>query len=136
MRSRIIFALLLAVVATPMYAGISHGQTSLGPEPPAKIPAPTTLPSMRNQPGLGPEAPAAMPGASTLISPRSLPSLGPEAPMAAPAASTLPSMRGVDLPNAPPPPPASGTPGMIDNGNGTSTIIKPDGSVQVIPTPK
>jgi hypothetical protein len=32
--------------------------------------------------------------------------------------------------------PGGGTAIVVPNGNGTSTVIKPDGTIQTIPTPK
>jgi hypothetical protein len=108
--------------------------TQLPPEPPAPMPEATTLPSYRGRPALGAEAPAKIPPATTLPSARRR-TLGPEPPAPIPPAGTLPSYyRGI--PSQPSPPRAAGRPVMVPNGNGTSTIIGPDGTMRTVPTPR
>jgi hypothetical protein len=61
--------------------------------------------------------------------------LGAEAPMPAPKASKIPSI-GPGVPPASTPASSAGQPIVVPNGNGTSTIIHADGTVETVPTPK
>ena len=63
--------------------------------------------------------------------------IGPEAPMSQPPASRMPTIAA--QPGPPPAAktnPAAGQSIMVPNGNGTTTIIHTDGTVETIPTPK
>ncbi len=132
----------------------------LTPEPGNIWPGPVKMqPSLMNamQPGQTPEStytplpatgapmpPPGAPGASSHAPPVALPGgkpgVAPEANFPALPPARLPS----SVPFSPAPlraptaPPTSGSdietkPIVIDNGNGTSTIIKPDGSISTIP---
>jgi hypothetical protein len=87
------------------------------------------LPSMPSG-GIGAEAPATLPGATTLPSmqPPRAPLTYPTTPVpsvttgSGPGYSTITSPRGQSI--------------VVPNGNGTSTIIHPDGTVETVPTPK
>jgi hypothetical protein len=108
--------------------GDNMRRDALGPEPIDNSPSPSApRPSRFTQPavgyggtlppvpssGLGAEAPAAMPKASRM------PTIGPGVPPSASASA-----------------PASGQSIMVPNGNGTTTIIHPDGTIETVPTPK
>ncbi len=60
--------------------------------------------------------------------------LGAEAPMPQPRASRMPSI-GPAVPAASVTP-AANQPIIVPNGNGTSTIIHPDGTTETVPTAK
>jgi hypothetical protein len=62
--------------------------------------------------------------------------LGAEAPMATPKASRMPSIGPGVPPSVSASAPASGQSIMVPNGNGTTTIIHPDGTIETVPTPK
>jgi hypothetical protein len=64
--------------------------------------------------------------------------LGAEAPMAAPAASRMPTISAQPgLPsNAGTSPTSTGQSITVPNGNGTTTIIHADGTIETVPTPK
>ena len=106
----------------------------LPPEPPAKIPSATTLPSYRSH-SLGPEAPAPASPSAQLPSMRGG-NLGPESALPRPPTTTLPSFRQEAYPQPVPPQRPPGRAVMVPNGNGTSTIINPDGTVTTVPTPR
>lgn len=106
----------------------------LPPEPPAKIPAPTTLPNYRSHPPLGAEAPPPMPSGTQLPSMRGG-DLGPESALPHPPTATLPSFRQEAYPQPIPSERPAGRAIMVPNGNGTSTIVNPDGTVTTVPTP-
>jgi hypothetical protein len=106
----------------------------LPPEPPAKIPSATTLPSYRSHPSLGAEPPPPASPSTQLPSMRDG-DLGPESALPRPSTTTLPTFRQEAYPQAIPPERPAGRPVMVPNGNGTSTIINPDGSVTTVPTP-
>jgi hypothetical protein len=95
-------------------------------ELPPQTAATATPPTMTT-----PTAPAVGYGAAMPSVPKS--GLGAEAPMPAPKAAQMPSIGpGV---------PASATTSAnqsitVPNGNGTSTIIHPDGTTETVPTPK
>ena len=114
----------------------SFAQTGfpLPPEPPAKIPPATTLPNYRSHPPLGAEAPPPMPSGTQLPSMRGG-ELGPESALPHPPTTTLPSFRQEAYPQASPPERPAGKTIMVPNGNGTSSIINPDGTITTVPTP-
>jgi len=128
--SLIAVAGLLALAGVPAAAQPSF---PLPPEPPAKIPSATTLPSYRSR-SLGPEAPAPASPSAQLPSMRGG-NLGPESALPRPPTSTLPSFRQEAYPQPMPSERPAGRAVMVPNGNGTSTIINPDGSVTTVPTP-
>jgi hypothetical protein len=138
-------------------------QQALTPEPgniwpPPSGPMPTLL-NLEQQPGNTGQNPVTPPAVGSGATPPPIPpgGLGPEAPMPTPKASTMPSI-GPALPKLPPtyqtpagPAVTTGggagystttTPGsagqsiVVPNGNGTSTIIHADGTVETVPTPK
>lgn len=130
-------ARLVAVTAGLVLAGGSAGVAQPGfplpPEAPARMPSATTLPNYRSNPPLGPEAPLSAPPKAEL--PLIHGQLGPEVALPTPPAATLPSFGHYGLPRASP----SGRPAnkavLVPNGNGTSTMVNPDGTVTIIPTP-
>lgn len=111
-------------VTNNMLRGTPAADTSIITPMPS---APT--PSFLTQPAVGyGAAPPAVPSHG----------LGAEAPMPVPAASRMPTIAAQPgVPSA-----ASAKPGaagqsiMVPNGNGTTTIIHSDGTVETIPTPK
>jgi hypothetical protein len=132
MRRTALFALLLALAGCGvppagdnMRRGIPSADTSPITPMPAAPPmvTPLTAPAV----GYGGSPPAVPSGG-----------LGAEAPMPAPAASRMPTIAaqpGVP-PAARPGPAGAGQSIVVPNGNGTSTIIHPDGTVETVPTPK
>jgi hypothetical protein len=124
-------------MALSLSSGACFGQSPSGvaPEPPAPMPPASTLPSFRSQ-GLGPEAPAAIPPASNLPTYRGRTDVGPEAPAAVPPTGTLPRFRQSGSTDSVPATPGTQADIVVPNGNGTSTIIHPDGTVQTVPTPR
>jgi hypothetical protein len=62
--------------------------------------------------------------------------LGAEAPMPAPKATRMPTIAPPVTAASQPTPPSSGQTITVPNGNGTSTIIHPDGTTETVPTPK
>ena len=74
---------------------------------------------------------AVMPGAAAMGQ-----DLPPEAPLPQPPAATLPSYLVHGAGVAPRTGQSGGSTLVVPNGNGTSTIIHPDGSVETVPTPK
>jgi hypothetical protein len=88
-----------------------------------------TLPSIPGG-GLGPEAPMAMPKATTMpgIQPSKPPTTYPTSPMPSTTTGSFPGYNTVTTPQ--------GQSIVVPNGNGTSTIIHPDGTVETVPTPK
>jgi hypothetical protein len=56
--------------------------------------------------------------------------------MATPKASRMPSIGPGVPPSVSASAPASGQSIMVPNGNGTTTIIHPDGTIETVPTPK
>jgi hypothetical protein len=122
-------------------------------KPDGEITLPRTLRGNAANPLPPPPAlvtPRPVPQASTTTAapPAVMPALAPTpAPAPTPAAQTAPAPRFVQTPNGPAT--LSGGPGVltytdqkgntglvVPNGNGTSTLIAPDGSVQTVPTPK
>ncbi len=106
-----------AVVEQPLYSG---PPTTVGSHTSFTQPATGyggALPSVPSG-GLGAEAPMPAPRASQM------PSIGPKAGTAygAPTASSASSSAGQSI--------------TVPNGNGTSTVIHPDGTTETIPTPK
>lgn len=115
-------------------AGFAQTGFPLPPEPPAKIPSATTLPNYRSHPPLGAEPPAPVPSGTRLPSMRGR-DLGPESALPRPPTATLPSFRQEAYPQAIPPKRPAGQAIMVPNGNGTSAIVNPDGTVTTVPTP-
>jgi len=60
---------------------------------------------------------------------------GPESALPHPPTATLPSFRQEAYPQAISPKRPAGQAIMVPNGNGTSSIINPDGTVTTVPTP-
>jgi hypothetical protein len=118
--------------------GAAFGQTQPGLPPEAPLPTPpaATLPSFRSEQGVGAETPLATPPAATLPSMLGQPGVGPEAPLAPAPAAPLPSYLVPGAAHAPRTAPADGSTLVVPNGNGTTTIIYPDGSVKTVPTQK
>jgi hypothetical protein len=114
--------------------GFAQSSFPLPPEPPAKMPSATTLPSFRSHPPLGPEAPPPTAPGTQLPSMRGG-ELGPESALPRPPTTNLPSFRQETYPQAVPPERPRGRTIMVPNGNGTSTLINPDGTVTTVPTP-
>jgi hypothetical protein len=129
---------LIAAVGLLALAGGSTGSAQssfpLPPEPPAKIPSATTLPSFRSHPPLGPEAPPPTAPGTQLPSMRGG-DLGPESALPRPPTTSLPSFRQEAYPRPIPSERPAGRALMVPNGNGTSTLINPDGTVTTVPTP-
>ncbi len=115
-------------------ASLAQSSFPLPPEPPAKMPPATTLPSYRSHPPLGAEAPPPVPPSAQLPTMRGR-DLGPESALPHPPATTLPTFRQEAYPQAIPSERPAGKAIMVPNGNGTSTIINPDGTVTTVPTP-
>ena len=129
----VVFAGLIVLAGGP--AAFAQAGFPLPPEPPAKIPSATTLPNYRSHSPLGAEAPPpAVP--STQLPTMRGGNLGPESALPRPPTSTLPSFRQEAYPQASPPGRPAGRAVMVPNGNGTSTIINPDGTVTTVPTPR
>jgi len=124
----------LAVVSSA--AALAQSQPGLPAEAPLPRPPAATLPSFRSDQTAGPEAPLIRPGAATLPSMLSQPGLGPEAPLPTPPAASLPSYLGQRAPVSRQTSPDAGATITVPNGNGTTTIIHPDGSVETVPTAK
>jgi hypothetical protein len=122
------------------FLAVRPGAAAMGqdlpPEAPLPQPPAATLPSFRSEQGVGAEAPLSRPAANTLPSMLSQPNPGAEAPMPTPPAATLPSYLGHGAGVAPRTGQSGGSTLVVPNGNGTSTIIHPDGSVETVPTPK
>ncbi len=131
MRRTALIGLLLALAGCVppagdnMLRGTPSADTSpITPMPPARaMITPLTAPAV----GYGANPPAVPSGG-----------LGAEAPMRTPAASRMPTIAA--QPGLPPSPKAgpaaAGQSIVVPNGNGTSTIIHPDGTVETVPTPK
>jgi hypothetical protein len=102
----------------------AHRQPTPGSSTPPGTVAPTlppnvTLPTVPPAPGPAP-SPAAPPAGTMVPTPQG------------PATVTGPTGRGTSGVTLP-----GGQQGiMIDNGNGTSTLIRPDGTVTTVPTPR
>ena len=126
----------VAVLSLGSWACLAQTRTGLLPEPPSPIPPAATLPSFRSQPGLGPEAPAATPPASTLPTYRGQTGVGAEAHASMPPARALPRFRQSGSTESVPATPGTNADIVVPNGNGTSTIVHPDGTVQTVPTPR
>ncbi len=95
-----------------------HGSsTPPGPQPPLKAPAPGTPPAQFRTPG--PTGPSSPPVINTPSGP--LINNGPVGAPGGPSTATNPE-GGTDI--------------VVPNGNGTSTVISPDGSTRIIPTPR
>jgi hypothetical protein len=127
--------------------------TALPPAPaapgPAAAPAPAPVTTPAPKPAPAPQAtiPTPLPAspALTAVAPTTPPALKPAtAPAISPPTTPL---RTINTPNGPAT--LSGGPGVmtytdstgksglvVPNGNGTSTLIAPDGSVQTVPTPQ
>jgi hypothetical protein len=129
---------MIAAAGLIALAGGSSGFAQTGfplpPEPPAKIPSATTLPNYRSHPSLGAEAPPPVSPSTRLPSMRGG-DLGSESALPHPPTATLPSFRQEAYPQAIPPERPAGRAVMVPNGNGTSSIINPDGTVTTVPTP-
>jgi hypothetical protein len=111
---------------------LAPGQTP--PSPPPRVSHGSSTPPGSNQPGLAP-----------------LPNIQPMSPpsaRAAPPSAHNPSGQVVQTPSGPGVTtggtqgyqtmtmPGGGTAIVVPNGNGTSTVIKSDGSIETIPTPR
>jgi hypothetical protein len=111
--------------------GQESGQTA--PSPPPQVSHGSSTPPGSNQPGLAP-----LPRQQAVVPPR-----GPSAPPPSPAPGQV-----VQTPNGPGvttggtqgyqtmTTPGGGSAIVVPNGNGTSTVIRSDGSIETIPTPR
>ena len=97
---------------------------------PGPLPPPRSLQDLERQQPLG---------AQPALPPRGSPLYRSGNPLLAPLPGSTGQPRG-DLPAMTPPPPQGGTTVdrriIVPNGNGTSTVIHPDGRIETIPTPK
>jgi hypothetical protein len=97
----------------------------------------TPTAALQNEPGN--VWPGPLPPSPTLsdidMETRGTPLPGPFAPRSA-TPPPLPNTPARPLVAVPPASPASSAPVVVPNGNGTSTVIYPDGRIETIPTPK
>jgi len=99
-------------------------------------PLPSFPPPRSGGPSLSAPSALTLPAVGYGAAPPTIPAggLGAEAPMPAPKGSRMPTIAA--QPGVPPSSSAAGQPIMVPNGNGTTTIIHADGTVETIPTPK
>jgi hypothetical protein len=131
-----LISLLGFLAVAPCAAVLAQSQPGLPPEAPLPTPPAATLPTFRSNQDVGPEAPLTRPGANTLPSMLSQPGVGAEAPLPLPLppAASLPSFLGQGASVSRQTSPGAGATVIVPNGNGTTTIIHPDGSVETVPT--
>jgi hypothetical protein len=128
--------------------GIAPSAPPLAPQPgnvwPGPVTAEPTLSDIiKETPQLPPGGELHLPGQRGALTPEAMPAM----PSMPPAAQPAPPVRTLQTPQGPAT--VSGGPGVqtytsptgatglvVPNGNGTSTLIGPDGSVQTVPTPK
>jgi hypothetical protein len=125
MRRTACFGLFLVLAGCVPAVPDNMRREAVAPLPPDTAPPPSApIPMRVTPPALGyGGAPPPIPASG----------LGAEAPMATPKASRMPTIGPGVLPSTSS---ASGQSIMVPNGNGTTTIIHPDGTIETIPTPK
>ncbi len=124
-----------AVPGSPLSRGaVPQGQApgQAPPSPPPRMSHGSSTPPGSNQPGLAPLPPqqpvTAPPGPSLPPPPRA----GQVVPLNGGTGVTTGGTQGYQTMTVP----GGGSAIVVPNGNGTSTVIKSDGSIETIPTPK
>jgi hypothetical protein len=101
---------------------------------PGPLPPPTTLQDLERQSPTGVEAP--VPGSPLSRAGRSLTAPLPNGAPGGAAGATPSTGGATTAPGAAPGQPPTDQRIIVPNGNGTSTVIYPDGRIETIPTPK
>jgi hypothetical protein len=122
------------VPGSPLNRGTAPGQLSgpLAPSLPPQVSHGSSTPPSSNQPGL----------ATIPIPSPSSPRTQATPPARGPAGQTVPTREGPGVTTGGGQGyqtmtlPGGGTAIVVPNGNGTSTVIKPDGTIETVPTPR